>query len=433
MNRPRSIGRLAAVGAAALALVLPLAACGANDSGDSAGGPVTLRFTWWGSDARHALTQKVIDAFEAENPNIKVKGEFGEWGGYWDKLATQTAANDSPDIIQMDEKYIAEYGGRGALLDLGKQELNTADFDQKLLDTGKVEDELVGLPVGAAVFAFVANPVLFKKYGEPLPDDATWSWDDFAATAKRLANKGRKDGVSGAMLVSGDTEAHLWARQHGDQLFNDKGEIVIKPETLASWWRLSSELTKNGTSPSAAAQQESQTVGLEETPLATNKLAIGSMFNTQLTALEKGSKSGLKLLRVPGQTQSDYAGSYLKPSMYWSVSSRTKHPKEAAKFLDYLANSPKAADLLLTERGVPANNKLRTAITGKLTTTDKQAVEFLDVVAKTAAPPPPVTPVGGSAIEKILRRQASEVLFGRATPEQAAEAAIKEMKTSVTK
>src|SRR5688572_6150035 len=126
MNRPRSIGRLAAVGAAAFALLLPLAAC---SSDDSAGGPVTLRFTWWGSDTRHQLTQKVIDAFEAENPNIKIKGEYGEWNGYWDKLATQTAANDSPDIIQMDEKYIAEYGGRGALLDLGKQELNTADFD----------------------------------------------------------------------------------------------------------------------------------------------------------------------------------------------------------------------------------------------------------------------------------------------------------------
>lgn len=432
MNGPRSIGRLAAVGAAALALVLPLAACGSNDT-PAADGQVTLRFTWWGSDSRHALTQKVIDAFEAENPNIKIKGEYGEWSGYWDKLATQTAANDSPDIIQMDEKYIAEYGGRGALLDLGKQELNTADFDSKLLDTGKVDGKLLGLPVGAAVFSFVANPVLFKKYGEPLPNDATWSWEEFAALAKRLADKGRKDGVSGTQLASGDTEAHLWARQHGDQLFNDKGEIVIKPETLASWWQLASDLTKAGASPSPSAQQEAATVGLEQSALATNKLAIGMMFNTQLTAYEKASKSGLKLLRVPGQSQSNYAGSYLKPSMYWSVSSRTKHPAEAAKFLDYLANSPKAADLLLTERGVPANNKLRTAITSKLTSTDKQAVQFLDTVAEHAAPAPPVTPVGGSSISEILTRRGSDVLFGRATPDQAAKAAIEEMKSAVAR
>lgn len=432
MNRPRSIGRLAAVGAAAFALVLPLAACN-SDSADSAGGPVTLRFTWWGSDTRHQLTQKVIDAFEAENPNIKIKGEYGEWSGYWDKLATQTAANDSPDIIQMDEKYIAEYGGRGALLDLGKQELNTADFDSKLLDAGKVDGELVGLPVGAAVFSYVANPVLFKKYGEPLPNDATWSWDDFAALAKRLADKGRKDGVSGTQLASGDTEVHLWARQHGDQLFNDNGEIVIKPETLASWWQLTSDLTKSGASPSASAQEEATTLGIEQSSLATNKLALGAMFNTQLTAYEKVSKSGLKLLRAPGQAQSNYAGSYLKPSMYWSVSSRTKHPAEAAKFLDYLANSPKAAELLLTERGVPANTKLRTAITSKLTSTDQQAVQFLGTVAEKAAPPPPVTPVGGSSISEILARQGGEVLFGRATPDQAAEAAIREMKSSVSK
>ncbi|MFC0626235.1 ABC transporter substrate-binding protein [Kribbella deserti] len=433
MNRPPSIGRLAAVGVAALALVLPLAACGSNDPADEAGGQVTLRFTWWGSDVRHQLTQKVIAAFEAENPNIKVKGEFGEWSGYWDKLATQTAANDSPDIIQMDEKYIAEYGGRGALLDLGKQEVDTADYDAKLLAAGKVEDKLVGLPVGAAVFSFVANPVLFKKYGEPLPNDATWSWDDFTATAKRLADKGRKDGVVGTQLASGDTEAHLWARQHGDQLFNDKGEIVVKPETLASWWQLNSDLTKAGVTPSPSAQEEATTLGIEQSALATNKMAIGMMFNTQLTAYEKVSKSGLKLLRAPGQAQSNYAGSYLKPSMYWSVSSRSKHPAEAAKFLDFLANSPKAADLLLTERGVPANTKLRAAITSKLTTTDQQALQFLNTVAERAAPPPPVTPVGGSAITDILTRKGADVLFGRATPEAAAEGAIREMKSSVSK
>lgn len=49
-------------------------------------GPVTLRFTWRGSDVRQRMTQKLIDAFEAKNPNIKIEGEYGEWSGYWDKL-----------------------------------------------------------------------------------------------------------------------------------------------------------------------------------------------------------------------------------------------------------------------------------------------------------------------------------------------------------
>ena len=89
--------------------------------------PVTLRFTWWGNDARTAATQEVIAAFEKEYPNITIEPQFTDWAGYWDKLATETAANDTPDIIQMDEKYIATYGDRGALLDLKSRSATQLD------------------------------------------------------------------------------------------------------------------------------------------------------------------------------------------------------------------------------------------------------------------------------------------------------------------
>lgn len=93
----RRVRALAAVAMAAA--LLATSACGGDSGGgggDSASGEVTLRFNWWGSDTRHKITQQVIDSFQKENPNIKIKGEFGEWAGYWDKLATTVAANDAP-------------------------------------------------------------------------------------------------------------------------------------------------------------------------------------------------------------------------------------------------------------------------------------------------------------------------------------------------
>ena len=75
-------------------------------------------------------------------PDIKVTIENTDWGGYWDKLATMTAGNNSPDVIQMDESYIAAYGARDALLDLGtvKGNLDLSAMDAKVLGTGKVEE-----------------------------------------------------------------------------------------------------------------------------------------------------------------------------------------------------------------------------------------------------------------------------------------------------
>ena len=110
MRIPQRRGRVAAFVAVSTAIVLSLAGCGSSDSSSSSspagsggaaasGEPVTLRFAWWGSDSRHKTTQKVIDAYEAEHPNVTINGEFGEFSGYWDKLATATAAGDAPDII----------------------------------------------------------------------------------------------------------------------------------------------------------------------------------------------------------------------------------------------------------------------------------------------------------------------------------------------
>ena len=157
MRIPQRRGRVAAFVAVFTAIALSLAGCGSSDSSSSSspagsggaaasGEPVELRFAWWGSDSRHKTTQKVIDAYEAEHPNVTINGEFAEFSGYWDKLATATAAQDAPDIIQMDEKYLRDYAGRGALMDLSTQSdvLSTADFDENALKSGEFDGGLYG-------------------------------------------------------------------------------------------------------------------------------------------------------------------------------------------------------------------------------------------------------------------------------------------------
>src|SRR5699024_6929355 len=90
-----------------------LAACGPNASsrggGGSRHGAASLRLAWWGNPTRDENTKQVVEAFKEVDDAISVSLEPGEWSGYWDKLATQTAGGDTPDVIQMDEKYIAEY------------------------------------------------------------------------------------------------------------------------------------------------------------------------------------------------------------------------------------------------------------------------------------------------------------------------------------
>ena len=79
---------------------------------------ITLRVSWWGSQSRHDLTQQALELYMKDNPNVKVEAEFTDWSGYWDKLATQAAGGELPDVIQMDYSYLSQYASSKQLADL---------------------------------------------------------------------------------------------------------------------------------------------------------------------------------------------------------------------------------------------------------------------------------------------------------------------------
>jgi multiple sugar transport system substrate-binding protein len=424
-----------AVWPALLALTASLVV-GCSSSSDAGGElsaePVTLRFTWWGADDRHKRTQQVIELFQKQHPNITVRGEFKEWNGYWDSLATTVAANDAPDIIQMDELYLASYAERGALLDFNeaKKHLDTAGFDGKALATGAIDGKQYGVPVGLSAYSVVVNTDLLAKYGVALPDDTKWSWEDLRKAGEQVSKAG--GGSVWGIQSWGFNDAgglNIWARQAGAALYDDKGKVVIPPKVLEDYWSYLLDIAKNGIAPPPPVTVEKATAGLNQSVTATNTGAFAMWWNTQLTALTAASGGKLKLLRLPGEAQAKAPAAYYKPSMFWSVSSRSKHPAEAAAFVSFLANNEEAAKVLLTERGVPANPKVRTAINDKLKETDKAAAEFLDKLP--VSDPPRVTPNGGSTIEAILKRHTENVLFGRAAPADTATAFIKELQKEV--
>lgn len=429
MSRRSVLGLALGVGAGAA-----LAGCdsGGGDADDEiSADPVTLRFTWWGSDARHKRTQQVIDLFTKANPNITVKGEFKEWNGYWDSLATTVAANDAPDIIQMDELYLSSYAERGALLDLGTagKHLKTADFEAGALDTGKVDGKQYAIPTGLTTYTMVVNTDLLARYKVALPDDATWTWNDLKTIGAQIS-KASGGKVTGVQSWGFDTGAvNIWARQAGAALYDDKGNVAIPPAVLTDFWQYLLDLSKQGIAPPPSVTVERAGAALDQSGTATNTSAFGTWWNTQLTSLAGASGQNLKLLRQPGEAQAASPGAYYKPSMFWSISARSEHPAEAALFVNFLANATEAGDILLTDRGVPANTKVRAAITPKLTDTDQAAAEYLGAIK--VGSPPRVTPNGASSIEAILKRNTEGVLFERQTPQQAAAAFIKELQTEI--
>ena len=407
---------------ALLLLICLLAAAGCapgqsrRSEGDSGG--VTLRVSTWGNDSRVKLTQEAVDAFTAANPDIKVTLDNTDWGGYWDKLATMTAGDNSPDVIQMDESYIAAYGARDALLDLGtvKDNLDLSAMDAKVLDTGKVGGTLVGAPIGLANFSVGVNPEVLKKAGVSMPNDKTWTWDQLAQVAAQVTGKLGSEGVYGFDgFGTGAAELGAWARQNGEEVWPTDGP-GLSQATITSFFDYANKLIAMKATPPAEVQVENATAVLDQSLFATNKAAFHLLFHTQISAFGAASGTEMKLLRLPAQATGEPPNMVDKASMYWSVAARSKQAEASAKLIDFLLTDPAATKVLTTERGIPAIPAVQKEVAPLLDPQAKIALEFTQSVTSELVPPPQVTPPNASGFSAEFTPVGTDVLFGRTSP-----------------
>jgi multiple sugar transport system substrate-binding protein len=417
-----------ALGAAVLAGTGGLAAC-SPASGPAGGSSGPLRFTFWGPTFYQEFTKKMVDGFTAAS-GTQVAVEPTEWTAYWDKLATQTAAGDEPDVINMDGKYLAEYGARGALADLGEGSgIDVSGLSQADLDAGRVEGKLHAISTGSNAFAVMANPTLFKQAGVELPDDRTWTWGDYAEIGKQLRG-GDVQGISG-----GGTYADLtiFLRQHGEDLFSGKG-VGYRDETLAAWFDGFLQRQKSGAALNASASVEDGAASLESQLFSVNKAAMTWMWTNQLQSLRDATgHDDITMLRPPSVSGAvKENGLFLKASMFWSIATRSKQPEQAAQLVNYLINDPGAAKVQLLNRGVPSDPDMLAVMESGLTDTDRYVVKYLnEVTPELSATAPALQPVGASDSLNTITRYLTEVRFERLTPAQAAAKTTEEISAMI--
>jgi multiple sugar transport system substrate-binding protein len=431
----KGIGRLAAVAAAAALLTACGSGSGAgNGAAASSGsqlskGPVTLQMVWWGNDARAQATQSAIAAFEKKYPNITVQTQSLPYDGYHDKLSTQIAANDAPDVMQLQGEFMTQYGNQGALLPLTN--VKTDKLDPGTLKNGNIDGHQVAVPTGLSTLAIVADPALFQQAGVAMPNDETWTWDDFAKVAKEISDKsGGK--VRGTKSLGWDvTEAETWVQQRGHYLFTKDGKVGASTDDIASLYTFAKKLVDSGAAPSASESQEQLTLAPEQSGVATGRYAMQLDGVSNFPALQNAAGGGLKLLRLPSKTgkKGDAHMSFVA-SQYWAASSRTKHPAEAQALIDFLSNSVDAGKILGVSRSTPANSAVRDAVAPSLTGADKDVTDYMTEVSKEVVPTF-LAPAGAATFTANFQRYTMEVLFGRQTPTDAAKGLLDETKSGL--
>lgn len=433
MKRTTMFTRLVAA-VAALGMTVGVAACGSADTAGESGadGKTQITLSWWGSEKRLKLTQQAVELFEQKHPNIKVNMENSDYSGYFDKLNVAVAGGAAPDVFQIGTDHIPVYGSQGTLMDLS-QVSDTLDLTQMtdaVRATGQYDGVQYAAPVSLTSLGIAVNNEALKKIGLTLPDDAdSWTWDEFEDFERQIIAKSSGE-VFGAGVPLGTYGVQLWARQHGEELFRD-GKVAISPKILTDMFAKFQMAINEKLIGSADQWAESQGASIETSPAGTGRQAMLFTQATQLSAYSAATGTeDWSLVMMPTDTpQTKFM--YNRMSMSWAIGAKTEHPKEAAELLDFLINDEEAGKILGTERGIPANPKVREVAKQNASNIEKKVMDFMDKTEDLAGSAPTETPNGASDSDNLLTRNAQDVAFGSKTPEQAAQSYIDELQNNI--
>ena len=379
-----------------------------------------MRFLWWGSKERADRTFKAVKAYEKANSGVTIEGESFGWDNYWTRLATQTAGGNSPDLIQMDYRYIFEYARRGVLLDfnpyVGKS-LKISDFGQQNIDSGKVEDKLYGVSLGVNSSAVMVNLAAWKEAGLEPPADNI-DWDSFAELCAKFTKQTKRHDYYGAADESGlEPALEGWLRQRGKALYKPDGSPGFEGKDIADWFDYWAKLRKMKACVPPEMQALDQ-LTVQTAMISQNKASISFAHSNQFVAFQGINKDKLGMIPYPVPAKDGKPGQYLKPSMLMSVSASSKNKDAAVAFVNYLVENPDAAKILGVERGVPASEAMRKELTPTLDALGKQMADYIQKLTPKVGPLPPPPPNGAGENSFLLQKVSQEVAFGKMSSEE---------------
>jgi multiple sugar transport system substrate-binding protein len=231
MNKTRRrLTALAVAGTASLAL----GACsqGSATSDEDTAGKTTITYMEFSSNDGHEQDlAAIVDAFETENPDIRIKVETTPYDSYFTKLQTALAGGTAGDTFELNYENFVTYAENGSLAELGSYD--EAAYKPSLLEAFDHDGAQYALPESFSDVVLFYNKDLFDEAGlEPPTSD--WTWADEKAAADELTDKDA--GIWGDYQPVQFFEFYKALAQSGGSFFSDDGSEATfdSPEGVAA-------------------------------------------------------------------------------------------------------------------------------------------------------------------------------------------------------
>jgi multiple sugar transport system substrate-binding protein len=221
-----------------------LAGCGGGSSGSGSSAnatgpvkdptkPVTITFSSWVGDEKGMKT--LVTKFEQAHPNIKVKLQNVPAEESNQKLTTQIAGGNPPDVAFVDASTVASFASRKALVNLDSyisrsDVVDPTDYVDAFKTFTTYDGSMYGLPIDGESTGLFYRTDLFEAAGIKAPPT---TWEEFEADAKALT---KPDAHQYGLAMFAPESAYYWYPwlwQEGGQVLSKNGKKVLFDDAVA--------------------------------------------------------------------------------------------------------------------------------------------------------------------------------------------------------
>jgi len=299
---------------------------------------IVLNWTYATNATVVSIYEQVIAEFEAENPNVTINFNPIPWDNYWEKVQTDIAGGNPPDLMFMGLSFYPIFSESGYLLDLQTyiDADDTFDLDDRFPEeknafatNGRVH--AVSDKVNSTVLAY--NKDIFDEAGLPYPTD-DWTWDDLRENAIKLTERsGNRVTRYGLGVAAADYAifSHFIEQAGGDFFTEDKSRALLdSPEALEATQFLADLILEHRVAP---YPDELREMGIN-TRFLTGQVAM-AYVNTGIRYEAESARFDWDVVRIPkhpktGNRQTVFSSDAI------AISSATEHPDVAWAFVKYL-------------------------------------------------------------------------------------------------
>ncbi len=375
--------------------------------------------TVWSLDKPIQPAAVLVKRYNALNTGIKIEYREIQFDDVVSEAMRAYSTGKAPDIIAIDNPDHALFASHGAFLDLTDKiskstVVKPANYFPGPLKSVTWDGKYYGVPKATNTIALYYNKDMFKAAGLD-PNKPPQTWDELLADAKKLTDPSKNVyglAFSAKASEEGTFQFLPWAQMGGATYDHINTEGAVKALTI--WKQIIDE---------KLASRDSLTRGQWDSTATFNSgnaaMAISGPWEIDRMLTDAKFDWGTALLPVPheGAERSSAMGDY-----NWAIFSKTKHPDEAFKVVEYFVSQdptmfkdfgqlPARSDIAIP----PTGNALKDAAL-------KTFVEQLKY-AKPRGPSPQ-----WAKISKAIQDAIQAALSGQMSPKDALDQAAQKIK-----